>query len=133
GMSIDLQRVVAEPLAIVAGVLVLLAVKGIVLFGLGLRPGRLDVRGALLLAGVLALGGEVAFVVFGEASRVGLLDDAIRDRLVAVVALSMAATPLQVMLVLRFAPAARGKGSQRAFDYIPDDHPQVLIAGFGRF
>src|SRR5690606_35216618 len=77
--------------------------------------------------------GEFAFVVFGEASRVGLLDDAMRDRLVAVVGLSMAATPLLVMLVLRFAPAAGGNGSQRAFDDIPDDHPQVLIAGFGRF
>src|SRR5690606_33679904 len=133
GMGIDVQRVLAEPWLVAAGVALLLVVKSVLLFALGLRPGRLDVRGAWMLAGVLALGGEFAFVVFGEASRVGLLDEAMRDRLVAVVGLSMAATPLLVMLILRFAPAAGGHGSQRAFDDIPDDHPQVLIAGFGRF
>ena len=74
GMSIDVQRITAEPLLIASGVVVLLAVKATVLFLLGLRPGRLDVRGAMLLAGVLALGGEFAFVVFGEADKAGLLD-----------------------------------------------------------
>jgi len=132
GMSIDLQRIASEPAAIAAGVAVLLAVKFALLFGLGLRPGKLDVRGALLLGGVLALGGEFAFVVFGEAAKAGLLEAAQRDRLVAIVGLSMAVTPLLLMLITRFAPRT-DKRAKRAFDEIPDEHPQVLIAGFGRF
>ena len=104
GMTIDLQQVAAEPLLIAAWVALLLAVKFAVLFALGLRPGRLDLRGALLLGGVLALGGEFAFVVFAEALKAGLLEEALRDRLVAVVGLSMAATPLLLLLISRFAP-----------------------------
>ena len=106
--------------------------KFTVLFALGLRPGRLDLRGAMLLGGVLALGGEFAFVVFAEAMKAGLLVEPMRDRLVAVVGLSMAATPLLLLLISRFAPAVE-KRRQRAYDEIPDEHPQVLIAGFGRF
>jgi glutathione-regulated potassium-efflux system protein KefB len=71
-------------------------------------------------------------VVFGEAAGAGLLDAAQRDRLVAIVGLSMAATPLLLMSISRFAPQA-GKRDTRAYDQIPDEHPQVLIAGFGRF
>ncbi len=133
GMSIDLQRIAAEPATIAAGVAALLAVKFALLFALGLRPGRLEVRGALLLAGVLALGGEFAFVVFAEAAKAGLLDIAQRDRLVAIVGLSMAATPLLLMLISRCAPLAAEREA-RAYDRIPpDQRPQVLIAGFGRF
>ena len=132
GMSIDLQRIVAEPLLIVAGTAALLAVKFALLVALGLRPGQLDLRGALLLAGTLALGGEFAFVVFGEAAKAGLLEAAQRDRLVAMVGLSMASTPLLLLLISRLAPRADVR-SARAFDQIPDEHPEVLVAGFGRF
>jgi glutathione-regulated potassium-efflux system protein KefB len=133
GMSIDLQRVAAEPLAIAASVALLLAVKFALLFALGLRPGRLDPRGSLLLAGTLALGGEFAFVVFAEAAKAGLLDDALRDRMTAIVGLSMAATPVLLLVIARLAPAHSPKRDARAWDRIPDQHPQVLVAGFGRF
>ncbi|NUS38274.1 MAG: glutathione-regulated potassium-efflux system protein KefB [Lysobacter sp.] len=132
GMSIDLQRVAAEPLVIAGGSLLLMAVKFALLFALGLRPGGLDVRGALLLGSVLALGGEFAFVVFGEADRVGLFDGMLRDRLVAMVGVSMALTPLLLIVVAKLVPA-HARRTQRPFDRIPDDHPLVLIAGLGRF
>jgi glutathione-regulated potassium-efflux system protein KefB len=132
GMSIDLQRVASEPLTIAAGVVVLMAVKFALLFALGRHPGGLDARGALLLGSILALGGEFAFVVFGEAERVALLSGVQRDRLVAMVGLSMALTPLLLIGVSRLLPA-QGPRDQRPYDRIPDGHPQVLIAGFGRF
>ena len=53
-------------------------------------------------------------------------------KLPPVVGLSMAATPLLLLLISRFAPAVE-KRRRRAYDDIPDEHPQVLIAGFGRF
>ena len=132
GMSIDLQRIASEPGLIVAGTMTLLVVKFVVLALLGLRPGRLDLRGTLLLGGTLALGGEFAFVVFGEAAKAGLLDAPQRDRLVAMVGLSMAVTPLLLLLISRLAPEA-GQPRTRDFDEIPDQHPRVLIAGLGRF
>ena len=133
GMSIDLQRVLAEPMVIAALVAALMLVKFALLVAVGLHPGGLDRREALQLASVLALGGEFAFVVFGEAVKAGLLDAAMRDRLVAVVGVSMALTPLLVIAVTRLLGATPPAREARPFDAIPDDHPQVLIAGFGRF
>jgi len=132
GMSIDVGRVMAEPGLIAQGVLALLLVKSLILVALGWRPGKLPLREALMLGAVLALGGEFAFVVFAEALRVGLIDTVLRDRLVAVVGLSMAATPLTVIVVsrwLRKHPAAK---EERAADAIDHENPRVIIAGFGR-
>lgn len=134
GMDIDLDRVIAEPEMITAGVIALLVVKFTLLFGVGRWPGRLDPRGALMLAGTLWLGGEFAFVVFSEAVRVQLMDDDLRDRLVAIVSLSMALTPLLLLGLARLlSGVSKPRHPQRAFDEIPDQHPKVLIAGMGRF
>ena len=123
----------AEPATIALGVLGLMTVKFAVLFAIGLRPGRLDAREALLLGSVLALGGEFAFVVFGEALRVGLFDDMLRDRLVAIVGVSMALTPLLLVAISRLLSAYPKQAPARDYDVFDDQHPQVLIAGFGRF
>ena len=132
GMSIDVNRVMAEPALIAEGVLALLLIKSVILVALGLFPGRLPVREALMLGAVLALGGEFAFVVFSEALRVGLIDAVLRDRLVAIVGLSMAATPLMVIAVSRWLVEHPEKKLDRAADPIDQDNPRVIIAGFGR-
>lgn len=131
GMSIDLARVAAMPLVVLGVVGGLMAVKFALIAVIGRRPGGLPRDEALRLAAVLALGGEFAFVVFAEAGRTGLLSPVYRDVLVASVGLSMALTPL-LLWVLDRVLAAQPR-PQRAFDVPPDDHPQVLIAGFGRF
>jgi glutathione-regulated potassium-efflux system protein KefB len=133
GMSIDLGRVAAEPGAIALGVLVLVTVKFAILFAVGLRPGRLAPREALLLGSVLALGGEFAFVVFGEAEKAALMDAVLHDRLVAMVGVSMALTPLLLIAMAKLLGDAAARRPARPFDDIPDTHPQVLVAGFGRF
>jgi glutathione-regulated potassium-efflux system protein KefB len=133
GMSVDLQQVMTEPIGIVAAVLALLALKSLILFLVGWRPGRLPWREALMLGTVLALGGEFAFVVFGEAHKHGLIDGVLRDRLVAIVGLSMALTPLSVIglsSLLRQHPES--KKPEREADTIDHEDPQVIIAGFGR-
>ena len=131
GMSIDLVRVASEPLAMAVLVLGLMAIKALLVFAVGRHPGRLGTADALRLAAVLALGGEFAFVIFAEAGRVGLIDVPLRDRLVAAVGLSMAITPLLLAVVSRVLDARPAQA--REFDTLPDGHPQVLIAGFGRF
>jgi glutathione-regulated potassium-efflux system protein KefB len=131
GMSLDLRLVVHEPMTIVVGVVILLVVKALLLFALG-RLGKLHNRSALMLAAAAALGGEFAFVVFGEAMKAGLIDLALRDRLVVIVGLSMAATPLAVMAASRWLHAHPDNAPKRPFDTIENDHPRVIIAGFGR-
>ena len=137
GMGIDLKRVAAEPEIIALGVAILLAVKFSILIALGLAA-RMSLRSALMLGSVLWLGGEFAFVVFNEAERAHLLGRINHDRLVAVVSLSMAITPLLLLALqrlLQLKPPARPAQPE------PDEtlkdaavqRPKVLIAGMGRF
>ncbi|WP_295951376.1 monovalent cation:proton antiporter-2 (CPA2) family protein [uncultured Xanthomonas sp.] len=138
GMGIDLDRIVAEPWLIAGAVATLLLVKFALLAGIG-RVLRLPWRSALLLGSLLWLGGEFAFVVFTEAQRVRLLDDATHDRLVAVVGVSMALTPLLLIGMQRLLGGSEaGKGKQppspaAQYDTVDAQRAQVLIAGMGRF
>ncbi len=134
GMSVNLKLVVAEPLLIELIVLSLIAVKFLILVAVGIGPGGVSRRDALQLGSVLAVGGEFAFVVFSEGVKAGLLEDVMRDRLVAAVGVSMALTPLLMMAVARLL--RRYPAVTPPPDATPppeDGHPQVLIAGFGRF
>ncbi|MFC3654526.1 glutathione-regulated potassium-efflux system protein KefB [Xanthomonas hyacinthi] len=138
GMGIDLDRIVAEPWLIAGGVATLLLVKFSLLVGIG-RVARLPLRSALLLGSLLWLGGEFAFVVFTEAQRVQLLDDANHDRLVAVVGVSMALTPLLLIGMQRLLDGGNAAKPKRppipaaSYDTVDAQRAQVLIAGMGRF
>jgi glutathione-regulated potassium-efflux system protein KefB len=135
GMGIDLDRVVAEPALIAIGVAVLLVVKFGLLFGIG-KVARLSTRHALLLGSVLWLGGEFAFVVFNEAQRANLLGNANHDRLVAIVGLSMAITPLLMIALLRVLGSEDApKQDKPPADKVDNGgtEPKVMIAGMGRF
>lgn len=131
GMNIDLQVIAAEPGRIALWVLTLLSLKGLVLVGLG-RVLGLSGRNALMLGAALSLGGEFGFVIFNQATQVGLIEAGLRDRLVVVVGLSMAVTPLLLMAAGRWLERCVDKGQGRAFDAIDHEHPRVIIAGFGR-
>jgi glutathione-regulated potassium-efflux system protein KefB len=134
GMSIDLARIAADPMPVLSLVAVLMGVKLLLVYAIGRWPGGLAAREAVQLAVVLALGGEFAFVVFAEAARVGLLDADARDRLVAAVGVSMALTPLLLAATARLLATHPPRTPSREYDAMPADlHPQVLVAGFGRF
>ncbi|MGE8226128.1 MAG: monovalent cation:proton antiporter-2 (CPA2) family protein [Stenotrophomonas sp.] len=137
GMGIDLKRVAAEPEIIALGVAILLAVKFSILIALGLAA-RMSLRNALMLGSVLWLGGEFAFVVFNEAERAHLLGRINHDRLVAVVSLSMAITPvlllaLQRSLQLKPPPRPTQPEPDETLKDAGEQRPKVLIAGMGRF
>jgi glutathione-regulated potassium-efflux system protein KefB len=135
GMGIDLDRVVAEPAMIAIGVAVLLLVKFGLLFGIG-KVARLSTRHAVMLGSVLWLGGEFAFVVFNEAQRAHLLGNANHDRLVAIVGLSMAITPLLMIALLRFLGSEHAAtGAKPPADTVDNGGAgiSVMIAGMGRF
>jgi len=132
GMSVDL-RLIGERPALVAGLVVgLLLLKAAVLYGVGRLYCETE-SSARQLALAIPQGGEFAFVIFTAAVGAGVMDTGTSDLLVAVVSLSMAATPLlagvhDVVLRTRGRPAASA-----AYDTPdPEEHP-VIIAGFGRF
>lgn len=133
GMGIDLDRIAAEPLLVAGGVGLLLLVKFALLFLVG-RIARLPLRSCLMLGSVLWLGGEFAFVVFNDALRFGLLSAANHDRLVAIVGLSMALTPLLLLGMQRLlGQPSRLDKQEKEYDTIDAQTPQVLVAGMGRF
>src|SRR5450432_4368476 len=63
GVSLDLDLIRQQPLQIAAIVASILALKSLVLIGLGQMSGKLDLAQTVRLAAVLAGGGEFAFVV----------------------------------------------------------------------
>ncbi|UJR84703.1 monovalent cation:proton antiporter-2 (CPA2) family protein [Sandaracinus amylolyticus] len=133
GASIDFALLMEQPLLIAALVLGLVVVKLGVLyvvarvFGL-VRPAR------WLFAFALAQGGEFAFVLASFALQNGVLTREQAGPIVAVVALSMLATPLLLIVVERFVlPRVTDATPERADDEIPHHDNPVVIAGFGRF
>ena len=131
GVSLDLNLVRAQPLAVAAIVASILLLKALVLLLIGRLSGKLDLNEMLKLALVLAGGGEFAFVVFNLAQQHDLLEPAQRNLLVVAVTLSMALTPLMVLAGGRWL-AQHPRKPQREFDQIADKHPRVIIAGYGR-
>ena len=131
GMSMDLALLWRQPALIAALVLGLLLLKGALLWPLGRWLAGLPRADTLRLVVLLACGGEFAFVVLRLAAERGLIGVAQRDALVLAIILSMALTPLLVVLAAR-ALRVKPEPPGRAFDVIDSGTPRVIIAGFGR-
>lgn len=133
GASVDFRLIAASPSTVAGLVLGVVAVKFVVLAALG-RAFRLATDQWLLLAFALCQVGEFAFVLIAFASQLGLLDAAASGPLVAVVAISMALTPVLLTLNERLVQPRVGTPERpaRDADAIDERHP-VIVAGFGRF
>lgn len=133
GASIDFQLIAARPGMIALLVAGLILVKFLIVLALG-RIFKMGADQNLLFALTLAQGGEFAFVLFSYAVQNRVLTGALANPLIAAVALSMALTPLLMLLhekVLRPRMGARER-QQRDADAIDVRNP-VIIAGFGGF
>src|SRR6185295_7241274 len=128
GMSLNLGLIVERPHLVVAIVAGLLTVKAGVLYLLGRRVG-LEAGPSRRLALAIAQGGEFAFVLFTSGMAAGVLEKPVADLLSVAVTLSMAATPLLLLLDEVLAPRP---SVARAFDALPENDGHVVIAGFGR-
>ena len=131
GMSVDLAMLVEKPLLVLGMVAMLLAIKAALILPLGRLVGALGPADAVRLAALLACGGEFAFVILNLAQQNRLIDGDQRGLMVMAISLSMALTPLLVLLASRLV-RERVKKPDRAFDEIEADTPRVIIAGFGR-
>jgi monovalent cation:proton antiporter-2 (CPA2) family protein len=134
GASIDFNLLLQEPLLIIGLVLLLMTIKGIVLFTLG-KVFKMPVSQNMLFAAALSQVGEFAFVLFSFSLQEGILPKNVVDVMMAVVAISMALTPLVMMLyekVIQPRIAARETKIEKEADAIDEKNP-VIIAGFGHF
>ncbi len=129
GLSADFSVLREKPLLIAGLVVALYAVKALVLWTLAWRA-RIALAERPLLVLLLAQGGEFAFVLLGPAAGGRVLPKEIADLLILVVALSMLASPLLLVLHDRlFQRGAAAKPEREA------DQPQagkVILAGLGR-
>ncbi|QJD67857.1 potassium transporter [Xanthomonas campestris pv. badrii] len=130
GMSLDLRVVVADWRLIVTGVLALMLGKAVCIYVVA-RLMRSDHRQALDRGVLMAQGGEFAFVLFAAAAASGVIDAQVNASLTAIVVLSMALTPLFVLLQRRLTPPA--EVSLDGVEAASRQTGSVLIIGFGRF
>jgi glutathione-regulated potassium-efflux system protein KefB len=130
GMALDLS-VIAENWRLVAiSVLSLMVLKSAIIYGVA-RVNKASHAEALERTVLMAQGGEFAFVLYSAAFAVGLLNAENTAILNAIVIVSMALTPVMVILHDRFKPAPNV--SLDGLEVPEGLSGQVLIVGFGRF
>ena len=130
GMSLDLSVVFAEWGLILAGVLAFMVVKAMGIYVVA-RLFRADNREAIQRAALFAQGGEFAFVLYGAAVAAGVIDGRTSAALTAIVILSMALTPVVVIVLNRLMPPP--KTSMDGVEVAANLEGRVLMIGFGRF
>ena len=130
GMSLDLAAVVSNWPLIVAGVLAMMVVKALCIYAVA-RFANSSHADALDRAVLMAQGGEFAFVLFAAALGAKVIDPVVNANMTAIVVLSMALTPLVVLLHRRLAtkPAV----SMEGIEAVSGQAACVLVIGFGRF
>ncbi len=133
GMAIDFGLLVNQPGRVALLLLGFLALKLATLW-LAARITGVTPRQRWLFAILLSQGGEFGFVVFGAAQAARVLSDEWAALLNMTVALSMATTPLLLMLHdWRQARSECARGAKDEADKIDLRQAPVIIAGFGRF
>ncbi|WP_439214124.1 glutathione-regulated potassium-efflux system protein KefB [Duffyella gerundensis] len=133
GMALNLGVLYTHIVAILVGVLVLVAVKIAVLYLLSRIYGLRSLE-RMQFAGVLSQGGEFAFVLFSAASSTKLFSGDQLPLLVVTVTLSMMTTPLLMQAIDKILTRRINDGEEHdEKPFVDDDQPQVIVVGFGRF
>jgi len=132
GMSLDFDVLSDSPMSILAATTAFVIVKVFLLLALGALFG-LRKSELLLFACLLGQGGEFAFVLFQFAVGQGAIPAALASQLTVIVALSMIATPLLLILNDRILqPRLLSQTPARAPDVVASD-AAIIIVGYGRF
>ena len=133
GAGLDFSVIARQPALLIALVIGMMGLKAVVMFGVG-AAFRMPRREAGATAVSLAQGGEFAFVLLGFTVAAGVIDPELSKLLSAVVALSMAFTPLAFLAYEKLV-LSRQAGPGAEPEHIPYDEgePEVIVAGFGRF
>ncbi|ARM30086.1 monovalent cation:proton antiporter-2 (CPA2) family protein [Prosthecochloris sp. HL-130-GSB] len=138
GASIDFHVIAADPLMIMLLVVGLIVVKILVLLAIGKVFG-MSHDNNIMFSFALAQGGEFAFVLFSFGLSAGVFEPSLVNPLIAVVAVTMALTPLLMLLnekliQPRFGTTEKDISAQDDVDErLTEEQNKVIIAGFGRF
>lgn len=130
GMALDLKVVAENWGIIVSGVIALMVTKALCVYGVARFAGS-NHTDAMDRALLMAQGGEFAFVLYSAAASAGVIDARVNANMTAIVVLSMAITPLVLVLYQRFGNPAPA-GETREADTFDEQHP-ILVVGMGRF
>lgn len=131
GASIDFELIANQPTTIAGLVLILIVVKFFVLFIIGYFF-KMGLDKNMIFSFSLAQGGEFAFVLLSFSTSNAILPVDIANVLIAVVAISMALTPLLMLFNEKLIQPRFGtKEVEKDADEMQEDK-NVIIAGFGR-
>lgn len=134
GASIDFNLILQQPGLIIGLVFLLMGIKALVLFFLG-KVFKLKRGQNLFFSFALSQVGEFAFVLFSFSLQQGILPKPTIDIMIAVVAMSMALTPLLLLLnekLLQPRFGTKEEEKEKEADGIDEQH-SVIVAGFGHF
>jgi glutathione-regulated potassium-efflux system ancillary protein KefC len=133
GMSIDFGVLARSPAAMAAIVLGFLAIKAVVIYGLGRAIG-LPLQERPVFTLLLAQGGEFAFVVFQAATGARVIAPEMSSLLIGAVAVSMLVSPLLLVAIDKLLlPRWANCNTPRLEEISEQQHAPVIIAGFGRY
>lgn len=128
GMSLDLSVVANNWRLILSGVLVLMLAKAACIY-LVARIAKSSHDEALERSVLMAQGGEFAFVLYTSAFSQGLISDVENANMTAIVVLSMALTPLFMILLAKLPKHSKPAPQTDVID----EHHNILQIGFGRY
>lgn len=134
GMSIDIARILSEPLLVLGLAVGLIAVKAAVMALLA-RLFGLSWPVAIESAALVGPGGEFAFIVVGLAASYGIVGADVRGLVLAVVSLTMAALPAIGWLGRTLARRLESAGPVDPETLVapPEDTGgRTIVVGFGR-
>jgi monovalent cation:H+ antiporter-2, CPA2 family len=133
GAGIDFNILLSEPLRLFGWVAGIIALKALVLLVLG-KVFKISTEQNFIYALSLSQVGEFGFVLLSFALTGGILSQETVNFFTAVVAMSMAVTPLILLLNDKLILPRVGtvEKSERQADEIDEKNP-VIIAGFGHF
>jgi monovalent cation:H+ antiporter-2, CPA2 family len=134
GASVNFGLILENPFLVLSLVASIMVLKTIVLYALA-RLFRMGTDQGLVFAVSLSQVGEFAFVLLSFARQQRILDENLTAMLMAIVALTMALTPLMILLNEKLIIPRVGTeelAEQIEPDRIDEKNP-VIIAGFGRY
>ncbi len=130
GMALDLRVVALNWQMIALLVPAMMLGKALCIYAVARVMGSAHPQ-ALDRAVLMAQGGEFAFVLFAAAATAGVIDAPVNANLTAVVVLSMALTPLCMLVYRRLVK--EGEVSTEGVEAADGLSGSVLVIGFGRF
>jgi CPA2 family monovalent cation:H+ antiporter-2 len=134
GMSLDVAKIIAQPVAILGAVFALLAIKAAVTYPV-MRAFRINRPAALESAALLSPAGEFAFVVLGLAVGLQVVAADLGGFALTVASLSLAILPLVGMVGRRVAGRITPRAALPEEALVqPEVHGavKVIVVGFGR-